>query len=85
MEDGLGKSGRAIVFYRRALEVTPRDDLVQRIAELAAQSGRLAEAIEAYEMMARRFPNDPRWAARATELRAQLGQQRLPMRAPLVP
>jgi tetratricopeptide (TPR) repeat protein len=70
IEESRGHYPRAVRLYKRVLEITPdRDDLLEHIGGLGSQRGVLAEALEAYGVLATRHPADPRWPARIAELR----------------
>lgn len=78
-EERRGNTTRAVALYRRALDVAPeREDLLEHIGELGARPGGLADALAAYDTLARRHPEDPRWPARIAELRASRMNRALP-------
>jgi tetratricopeptide (TPR) repeat protein len=81
VEEGLGHYARAVRLYKRALEITPdRDDLLEHIGQLGSHQGVMADAVEAYGILAMRHPTDPRWSSRLAELRASaVAAPRLPV------
>jgi tetratricopeptide (TPR) repeat protein len=77
IEEGRGRSARAIQLYRKAIDAAPeRDDLLLRVGDLGTQTGLLREADEAYSALARRHPDNAQYAAQAAEVRATI-QRRL--------
>jgi hypothetical protein len=71
VEEGRGQYVRAVRLYKRVLEIVPdRDDLLEHIGGMGSRHGVLADALEAYGVLATRHPADPRWPARIAELRA---------------
>lgn len=68
-----GSYVRAIALYKRAAEADPdnADAPLQRAAELAERLGLNAEALDAYDRLARRHPEQPQWRAKADEVRAK--------------
>jgi tetratricopeptide (TPR) repeat protein len=65
-----GNHGRAISTYKRAHERAPDDDaLLENVARLSVLSGLNAEALKAYEELARRHPGEERWRRAAQEQR----------------
>ncbi|MCA9585975.1 MAG: hypothetical protein KC657_11510 [Myxococcales bacterium] len=73
VEEERGRGARALVLYRRALDVAPdRDDLLLRVGDLGTQNGMLREAEEAYSALARRHPENASYAAQAAEVRATI-------------
>ncbi len=78
MEESRGHMARAVLLYRRVLDLAPdRDDLLEKVGELGSNDGLLAEGLWAYNALAARHPEDPRWPARIVEL-----SQRPPPAAP---
>jgi hypothetical protein len=74
VEERRGHYPRAVVLYKRAFELRPdREDLMEQIGALGEHDGVRGEAIIAYGLLARRHPEDPRWPARAADLRRSLG------------
>jgi tetratricopeptide (TPR) repeat protein len=72
MEESRGHYARAVQLYQRVLDVSPdREDLLEHIGGLGTHSGVVVEAIDAYGVLERRHPEDPRWPARIAELRAK--------------
>ena len=74
LEESRGYPRRALVMLVRAHERDPLDDaLLDDVARLASHVDLHAEALKAYEELARRHPGEPRWgAAAATEREALL-------------
>jgi tetratricopeptide (TPR) repeat protein len=71
IEESRGHSRRALAFYKKALERDPgREDLLETIATSSSRLGLHAEAAEAYEKLAERHPDDPRWGEAARRERA---------------
>jgi hypothetical protein len=71
LEDARGFGGRALILYKRAMDRAPdRDDLAELVATRAAAAGVKATAIDAYERLARRHPEEPRYRRALDELRA---------------
>ena len=71
MEENRGRYPRAVRLYKRVIEVAPeREEVLRHIGELGEKTGVRADAIEAYGVLQARHPEDPRWAARISELRA---------------
>jgi tetratricopeptide (TPR) repeat protein len=71
VEESRGQYVLAVRLYKRVLEIVPdRDDLLEHIGSLGTRHGVLADALEAYGVLATRHPADPRWLARIVELRA---------------
>jgi hypothetical protein len=69
VEEGRGHMARAIVLYRRVLDLLPeRDDILEHVGELGMHEGLLNEGVRAYNALAARHPEDPRWPARLAEL-----------------
>ena len=69
VEEGRGHLARAVLLYRRVLDLAPdRDDILEKVGELGANDGLLAEGLRAYNALATRHPDDPRWPARIAEL-----------------
>lgn len=72
LEESRGQFASAVRLYKRVLDIAPdRDDLLEHIGELGGQHGVMADSIDAYGILARRHPSDPRWPARIAELRAR--------------
>jgi tetratricopeptide (TPR) repeat protein len=63
--EGMAKPLKALAAYRRAMEQVPDDALLARVAELEARAGLHTEAGRDYEQLARRHPDDARWARQA--------------------
>ena len=62
-EEALGHKRRALAFYRKGNERAPeRDDLLVEIARIAIDLDLHAEALDAYDRLARRQPGDARWS-----------------------
>lgn len=73
VEEGRGHYVRAVQLYKRILEIEPdRDDLLEHIGDLGGRHGVLVDALEAYGILAKRHPADPRWPKRIVELRARV-------------
>ena len=71
-EEARGNPARAVALYRRVVDIAPeREDIVLRLAALAARLGLNGEAIKAYEIMASRHPEDGQWRKHADELKAK--------------
>ena len=69
IEEGRGHTARAVLLYRRVLDLEPdRDDLLEHVGELGGNDGLLNEGLRAYNALAARHPEDPRWPARIVEL-----------------
>lgn len=78
-EESRRNMGRALVLYRRAAELDPdRYDNVEHLGDLAEKTGLYGEAIDVFNQLARRHPEEPRWAARVGELRAKALSRTLP-------
>jgi tetratricopeptide (TPR) repeat protein len=78
MEEGRGNLRSALGTYKRAYERAPEDEgMLENMARLAAQAGLNGEALEHYEDLARRHPNDSRWK------RAAEGQREALLRGPV--
>jgi tetratricopeptide (TPR) repeat protein len=77
-EEARGNFVRAISFHKRAAELAPeKDDFLMSVAQLAERAGLTGEALDAYEKLAVRHPNDSQWRTRADELRANANQRSL--------
>ncbi len=71
LEDRRGNTSRALVFLRHAAQITPeRTDVLEPVASHAARLGLHADALDAYEKLARLNPNHPEYAALANRERA---------------
>jgi hypothetical protein len=82
MEEARGRMARAVLLYRRVLDVVPdRDDLLEHVGELGTHQGLLNEGVRAYNTLASRHPEDPRWPARL----AELGRRAVPAASALPP
>jgi tetratricopeptide (TPR) repeat protein len=72
MDESRRRPAAALALYHRAAELAPeRDDDLVAIGRLASAHGMLKEAIDAYETLDRRHPDDPQWRARIADLRAE--------------
>lgn len=71
MAERQGQNAKAVALYRRANEVAPSDAMLERIADLAARTGLVGDALEAYKTLASRNPTDERWPKHVAELRAK--------------
>lgn len=81
VEEQRGHFVRAVSLYRRILQIEPeREEILERIGQLGDKDGLLSEALEAYRTLSLRHPEEPRYPARITELRA-----RVHSRAPSLP
>jgi tetratricopeptide (TPR) repeat protein len=81
IEEGRGHFTQASNFYGRAAELAPENDAyLASVVETATRAGLFGAALQASERLAARHPDDPRWRARASELRAKvdLGRAQLP-------
>jgi tetratricopeptide (TPR) repeat protein len=67
--EAMNKSHRALAIYRRAFQRDPDDELLERIAALAADGGLHAQAAADYDQLARRHPETPKWRQLASEQR----------------
>jgi hypothetical protein len=75
MEEGRGNQRRALAFYKQATERSPeRDDLLDARCRIASAVGLHVEALDGYETLARRHPEDTQWTAKASKERALLVQ-----------
>lgn len=71
-EESRRNVGRALVLYRRAAEAAPDHyDVVEHLGALAERTGLYGEAIDVFNQLARRHPEEPKWAQRVEELRAK--------------
>lgn len=69
-EEDRGHYVRAVRLYRQLHTRSPdRDDVLERIGELGARDGLMADAVDAYTTLAARHPSDPRWPAKIAEIR----------------
>lgn len=83
-EAASGNDRRALAFVKRAVERAPeRDDLLERMAQMAEKAGLYGEALAAYAKLEARRPNEPRHAAGAA--RAREAAQRSLVPTSLVP
>lgn len=65
-QEGRGNAPKALALYRRAADLAPDNDaILEACARLAAQIGLHAEAAEDYDRLARKHPDDLRWAKAA--------------------
>ena len=72
-----GNPTRALSFYRRAYERYPeRDDSLVEAAEMAKKVGLNVEAMRLYSILARRNPDDARWAEALRDARTRAIQRR---------
>jgi tetratricopeptide (TPR) repeat protein len=72
-QEAHGKLIDALALYKRAYERAPaNDDLLERVARLAATAGLHTEAAEDYERLARKQPAEPRWRRAADAQRGAL-------------
>ena len=79
IHEGHGRFVAAVALYRRIVDNNPsREDILQHIGELGGKDGLRSEAIDAYRILATRHPDDPRWNARAAELRGSMPSHLLP-------
>lgn len=70
LEDGRGNPGRALVFVRRAVQLAPeRADVLESVAVRSSQLGLHADALDAYERLAREHPENATYAAGAEKER----------------
>lgn len=66
VEESRGNLSRALAICKRAHERLPEDDaFLARSASLASRLNMHAEAMQSYEALARRHPDDGQWAAAA--------------------
>jgi tetratricopeptide (TPR) repeat protein len=73
IEESRGHYAAAVRLYKRVLDIAPdRDDLLERIGSMGSGHGVLIDSVEAYNVLATRHPEDPRWPARIQELRAHV-------------
>jgi tetratricopeptide (TPR) repeat protein len=69
-QEASGSRGAALALYKRAHDRVPDDDtFLQNVARLAAETGRHAEAADAYDDLGKHHPTDPRWSTAAAEER----------------
>lgn len=81
-EESRRNVGRALVLYRRAAELDPdRYDNVEHLGDLAEKTGLYGEAIDVFNQLAHRHPEEPRWAKRVEELRTKALRPPLPAEA----
>jgi hypothetical protein len=70
-EEQSGNQRRALAMYKRAYERAPgSDELLEKVAGLAARSSLHVEAAEDYLRLMRRHPEDPRWPSMVQSERA---------------
>jgi tetratricopeptide (TPR) repeat protein len=63
--EAMGRMHEALNLYKRAFEQVPDDQLLGRIAALAAAMGLHAEAAQDYDQLARHHPGDAQWRSAA--------------------
>ena len=81
-ERALGNVIGALAAYKRLRERTPDDDgVLVAIAELAAQAGLHAEALQFYRELAEKHPGEGRWAKAEQSERQMIGRERAPAQA----
>jgi hypothetical protein len=86
-EASRGNLSRAVSFYRRASDAAPeRDDLLENVATASERLGTYADAIDAYQKLARRHPGDAKWAGKAAAARERANERNAVLQAhPSVP
>jgi tetratricopeptide (TPR) repeat protein len=73
VEAARGNVSRALLLYKRARDRAPEDDeLLASAAALASRANLHAEAMQSYELLARRHPDQPRWASAVAAERAAI-------------
>src|SRR5262249_17870257 len=73
IEEGRGNLRRALALYKQGSERLPdRDDFLIARCRIASALGLAVEALDGYETLARRHPEDAQWSAKASSERAAL-------------
>lgn len=77
-QEAKGNVNTALALYKRAHDKAPDDDTaLQNVARLASEAGLHGEAADAYDGLAKRHPQEPRWAVAASEERAAAAKEAL--------
>jgi tetratricopeptide (TPR) repeat protein len=64
VEEARGRTRRSLSYYKKAWERDPsRLDLLEIVAAKSERLGLHAEALDAYQKLAEKFPDEPKWKA----------------------